>query len=883
MANPETSDRAYRRNRSSSASVVWSDRIAKHVITIGGIATLLVVLMVVLVLLANVAPLFRGTRIDPVVSIDLNPTRSAEKSVLALGMDEYSELVWMLRADHSIHVQSLVSSATMAEFAPETPLAAGQRITSVSVDSKNTELLIGYSDGSVRPVSLVFEVSYRKLLDLDPKLAESLADAPTVSDGAIYRRTAGNLVRVTQLSEVRFHDPIAALDAPIQWVDCNVRKDDSGFAESTQWNWAAATDHRVVFGTLEEKPAMFGDAVETTQQLWRSRVVESSDTGANKTVRGVMVPGRGDSVQSIDAKGEITWWSLGDNEQLEVLQTYLTITASESRPVCTAPLLGRSTWVIGGESGHVESVAISPTDNGQELLSIHHFGESGQPIRSLACSPANRIVAALTEADRLHLFHATAENEIASWPIDAEGFEAFKTGQTIALQFNPSGQSVAVYSPDRLSVWSIDAPFPEASLASYFLPIWYEGYTEPRHIWQSSTGSIEGETKFGMWPLIFGTLKATLYSMIIAAPIALLAAIYGSEFMSGAWRLRFKPLIELMASIPSVVLGFIGAMVLAPLLRDSLFWVLLSVVLTLVFFAFAAHLWMLIPSARAIPLRRYRLPLIFLVPPIAIALGWCIARPIEQWIFGTSILDWLGNSALGPWPGWFLMAILPTGLLVLWLASSSLGGWLRLHGRSGSVGREAVRRLIVFVMLCGVSVLLAMLVASLLSGMGWDARGQFLGPYQERNALLVGGILGFAIIPLVYTLADDALQSVPQHLRSASLGCGATVWQTTIRVVVPTAMSGLFSALMIGFGRAIGETMVVLMAAGNTPLMDVNPFNGYRTLSATLATELPEAARGSTHYHTLFLAALLLFLFTLVVNSCAEWVRLRFRKRAYQL
>jgi phosphate transport system permease protein len=158
-----------------------------------------------------------------------------------------------------------------------------------------------------------------------------------------------------------------------------------------------------------------------------------------------------------------------------------------------------------------------------------------------------------------------------------------------------------------------------------------------------------------------------------------------------------------------------------------------------------------------------------------------------------------------------------------------------------------------------------------------------LGPYQERNALLVGCILGFAIIPLIYTISEDALQSVPQHLRSASLGCGATTWQTTIRVVVPTAMSGLFSAMMIGFGRAVGETMVVLMAAGNTPLIDVNPMNGYRTLSATLATELPEAARGSTHYHSLFLAALLLFCFTLVANTIAELVRIRFRKRAYQL
>ena len=101
--------------------------------------------------------------------------------------------------------------------------------------------------------------------------------------------------------------------------------------------------------------------------------------------------------------------------------------------------------------------------------------------------------------------------------------------------------------------------------------------------------------------------------------------------------------------------------------------------------------------------------------------------------------------------------------------------------------------------------------------------------------------------------------------------------------IVPTAMSGLFSAIMIGLGRAVGETMIVLMAGGNTPVTDWNLFNGFRTLSANIAVELPEAVRDSTHFRTLFLAALTLFLLTFVVNTAAELVRLRFRRRALQL
>ena len=178
---------------------------------------------------------------------------------------------------------------------------------------------------------------------------------------------------------------------------------------------------------------------------------------------------------------------------------------------------------------------------------------------------------------------------------------------------------------------------------------------------------------------------------------------------------------------------------------------------------------------------------------------------------------------------------------------------------------------------------IAAAVAVLLDSLRLDTRGGVFGTYVQRNALVVAIGMSFAIIPLIFTLADDALSSVPDHLKSASLGAGATPWQTAVRVIVPSAASGLFSAVMIGLGRAVGETMIVLMAAGNTPLMSWNLFNGFQTLSAAIATELPEAARGTAHYRVLFLAALTLFAITFVVNSVAEVVRQRFRRRAYEL
>jgi phosphate transport system permease protein len=151
--------------------------------------------------------------------------------------------------------------------------------------------------------------------------------------------------------------------------------------------------------------------------------------------------------------------------------------------------------------------------------------------------------------------------------------------------------------------------------------------------------------------------------------------------------------------------------------------------------------------------------------------------------------------------------------------------------------------------------------------------------YDQRNTLVVGLAMGFAVIPMVFSIAEDAIFSVPKHLTTGSLALGATPWQTLAKVVILTASPGIFSAVMIGLGRAVGETMIVLMATGNTPVMDLSIFQGLRTLSANIAVEMPEAEVNSTHYRVLFLAALVLFMFTFVVNSVAELIRQNLRQK----
>ncbi|MFV0278281.1 MAG: ABC transporter permease subunit, partial [Parahaliea sp.] len=270
--------------------------------------------------------------------------------------------------------------------------------------------------------------------------------------------------------------------------------------------------------------------------------------------------------------------------------------------------------------------------------------------------------------------------------------------------------------------------------------------------------------------------------------------------MAPALRRKVKPLIEMMEALPTVILGFLAGLWLAPIVESRLSAVLallLAIPLGVLIFAYLFSL---------LPLRlRARVPEgwdALVLVPVVILIAWlCFAANdgLEQLLFGGDVQDWLSREL----------------------------------------------------------------------GLAFD----------QRNSLVVGVAMGMAVIPTIFSIAEDAIFSVPRHLSDGSLALGATPWQSLVGVVLPTASPGIFSALMIGMGRAVGETMIVLMATGNTPIMDANIFEGMRTLSANIAVEMPEAAVDSTHYRVLFMAALVLFLFTFFFNTIAELVRQRLRTR----
>jgi len=492
---------------------------------------------------------------------------------------------------------------------------------------------------------------------------------------------------------------------------------------------------------------------------------------------------------------------LGTDGELQVIgtnpisapQSYLSANVLPGTTSMTAasPLLGRYSLAIADSDGGIGQWVLLRDEAGYRVTGVRKF-TIDEPAQSIIVEPRRKGFATLDAGGTLKVLYPTSRRVVAKRQTELKP-------DTVAAISPRSDFLVAESTPGVLDSFKIHNEHPEISLATLWAKIWYEGYPEPVYSWQSSSADNDFEPKFSLTPLAFGTLKAAFYALLFAVPIAVMGAIYTAYFMAPSMRALVKPGIEIMAALPTVILGFIGGLWLAPIIETYLSSVLA----------------------------------IFVVLPVG--------------LFGFALLWWfLPERITKPFSGWYGLLVVPL-ILGMLAASFFFGPILEdsfFNGDSKLWFRDVL---------------------------GLD--------FDQRNALVVGLIMGLAVIPTIFSIAEDAIYGVPRHLSNGSLALGATPWQTLVRVVLLTASPGIFSAVMIGMGRAVGETMIVLMATGNTPLMNFNIFEGMRTFAANIAVELPESEVGSSHYRILFLAALVLFMITFVFNTAAEIVRQRLRAR----
>ncbi|MEM7245289.1 MAG: ABC transporter permease subunit [Acidobacteriota bacterium] len=852
----ESSFTGRRRERRTSNRVLLIDHLAKWTITVGGLSTIGAVLLVCFFLAWVVVPLFGGGDIS-------EPTQSAaEGRSRVLLSDEYRLASYTVDEDGRIALSRTDTGELLAEHRPLTVAP-----TAFATGPGSEQVVFGFPDGRVQLVRCAFVSEF-----LEPEDAPD--DLALLEEGAI-RQSGSRLAVRTPEGQIRFQGLEVTASEPLDLgggseillVDHLERPSGSVIASYDRNGQLRCVQARTKRNLLTGK---------TTTRL--THLDLPAPPTRSTPPSELFLLGLGDALLLLWPDGTGQRYDLRDRRAVVVAES-LELVEPGRRLTAAGLLNGRTTLVVGDDAGGLSSWFLvkpeetpAPTTDGAELVRAHEFPSGSAAITALAPSVRSRLLAVGDASGTVRVVQATTEDLIAEASTGA-------SGPVLALAITPKDDGLLVRSGGSMHGWSLEPGYPEATLSALFRPVWYEGYEQPTHAWQSSSGTDDFEMKLGLWPLIFGTLKATLYSMLFGAPLALLAAIYTSEFLGSA-KAKIKPTIELMASLPSVVLGFLAALVIAPVIEQAIV-PSICVFFTVPFMLLlGARLWQLLPSDALIRFDNLRPLAAGVALPLGMAMAFLIAPLVEKVLFAGDVLLWLDGQTGSGGGGWVPL-LLPLAALLVVLGGDRVVDPIlreRVQGRSGA----ALADLLVFLAATVATLVIAFGVSQLLAALGWDPRGLHFGTYVQRNAMIVGFVMGFAIIPIIYTIADDALSAVPEHLRSASLGCGATRWQTARYVIIPTAMSGLFSALMVGLGRAVGETMIVLMAAGNTPVMEWNIFNGFRTLSANIAVELPEAVQGSTHYRTLFLAALVLFAMTFVLNTVAELVRIRFRRRAFE-
>ena len=851
----------HRRRRRTSPRVLWIDRAAAIAITGGGIGVIVAVAGILVYLLSVVAPLFVPARVAREAAYTL--PGDASGAFLFARIDEYRLLGLRGNADGEIIGFDARTGAALGSLRlfPE-----GRTLTASSRRDPAGWIALGFSDGSVILARAAFDTEFVA----SPQAGD--ATPPPVLLGVTQTLPGGETRRVT--ADVAWDEPvmIGAPGVPIARLD------------------QRTTDAATRLAVLKGDGSLLVNSVTRRRNLMTGKTESRLEASVVHLPEAILTKGApeillitsvADQLYLAWHDGHVARFDLRD-PGAPALAEQVDLTSGGARLLGLEFMPGEQSLIATDAAGGVRVwFRVRRDDAGTDgfsLVPAHTLAVEGPPVMAVAPSLRDKSLLTCSEDGSVALHHMTSEEILVTARVEP-------ASPIRDCQIAPKNDGLfAVGADGTATVWSLQNPHPETSLASLFGKVWYEGYAEESFTWQSSSGTDDFEPKLSLVPLIVGTLKATLYSMLFAVPIALLGAVYTSEFLDRRFRAPIKSVVELMASLPSVVLGFIAALVLAPIIEN---WVLavLSVFAVVPLVALTAgYAWQILPQrAGRILAGRLQFAALLLLTAGAVLAAPRLAGPAERLLFAGDFKAWLdGRAGTGtPGTGIILWPIFALALLIAdrrWLAPM-----LQRRARSSSRTTAAVTECLKFLALMAASVLLAWLVALVATTMGLDPRSLFFGTYVQRNALVVGFVMGFAVIPIIYTIADDALSAVPASLRSASLGCGATRWQTATRVVLPLAMSGIFSALMVGLGRAVGETMIVLMAAGNTPLMDMNIFNGLRTLSANIAVELPEAVKDGSLYRVLFLAALMLFILTFIVNTLAEIVRQRFRKRAYQL
>ncbi len=724
---------------------LWADKVAKVVVSGGGIAIIASILGILAFILAEIRPIF--TR--PEVRQELAAQVPGAKLAGALS-DEHRELAAAIALDGRVVAVRMASGAIEAERSLAEPRVAA---TAASSLSGGRGLGAALSDGRVAISPVAFDVTFGGADGSTRKISPRL-DPPLLL-------------------------PMDPESRPLRVFAAQLGEDGAAIAAA-----------QLADGTL----VVVRRSIETNAITGES--VESVDRGEAKIARPLAALVFDEEQKNLwagAADGGLLWWRL-DGAQLGEPEIGA---VGRSGVTALTSLIGGRSLVVGQANGALSVwFPVEQKDGSKRLTRVRDFPPLPGPVLDLAPSGRGKGFLAADETGQLGLYWSTSERTL--W----RGAGPFE--RPTGLAWSPKADGAVLASGAKLAGVSVDNPHPEVSWRALFGKVWYEGYQEPQYVWQSSSGTDDFEPKLSLVPLLVGTLKGTLYSLLLAIPLGIFSAMYISQFMHPAYKRILKPAIEIMASLPSVVLGFLAGLWLAPRLEQVLPALFLALVILPAVVWLAGSLWHLVPRKTR---NRFRTGSEVALYGLALLGGlWlCLAleKPFADLAFGGSFQTWLHTTT------------------------------------------------------------------------GWT--------YDQRNAIVVGLAMGFAVIPIIFAIAEDAFSNVPPNLVAGSLALGANRWQTVTRVVLPTASPGIFSGIMIGFGRAVGETMIVLMATGNTPILEWNPFNGFRTLSANIAVEIPEAAQGGTLYRTLFLAALLLFAMTFLVNTLAELVRQRLRERYSQL